>query len=115
MPAGLTAGISMSFSFLQQHKLLQILTTADVEFFQRGGDIPLHRVGRDVHVIGNLLISPSASRQHGSGKLCGSQVVGHIVTRLRVMNSAPSCGKTIGNVDNSLEIIGPLWFDDSLQ
>lgn len=109
MPAG------MGMISLLQHVLFQILVVLDVQLFQHLGNIALDGVGRNIHVVADLLVRPPAGRQHSRSKLRSSQIVRHVVPRLRVMNSTPSGREPISDGDDALEILREILLEYRLQ
>ena len=68
-----------------------------------------------IQMLGDLAIVPVAGSEHADGKLGGAEIVGDIVTGVGIVHAAPAPGKTIGDIDDALEIVGPLGFDDSFE
>jgi len=66
-------------------------------------------------VLGDLTIVPVAGSEHADGKFGGAEIVGDIVTGVWIVHAAPAPGKTIGDVDDALEIFGPFWLDDDFE
>ena len=114
-PQGQTCGHGEKPEKLPQHELLQILPVGDVELLHSGGEVPLHRVGGDAEVGGDLLVGPPSGGQHGDGELRGGEVIGHVVACLWVVDFSPPGGKAVGDGDDPLEILRPGGFDLGLQ
>ena len=66
-------------------------------------------------MLGDLAIVPVAGGEHADGKLGGAEIVGNIVTGVWIVHAAPAPGKTIGDIDDALEILRPLWLDDDFE
>lgn len=66
-------------------------------------------------MFSDLFVGPTTGRQHTNGKLCGGQVVGHIVAGHRVMHFAPSHRKAVGNINDALKILWPAGLNDGFQ
>jgi hypothetical protein len=66
-------------------------------------------------VVGDFLVGPAPCCQHGDGKFCGGKVVGHIFPGVWIMYFALPGGKTVGNGDDALEILRPVWFNHRFE
>lgn len=66
-------------------------------------------------MVGDLLVRPASRCQHGRGELGCGEVVCHFVARGGVVYASPSSRKTVGDVDDALEVFWPLWLDDRFQ
>ena len=98
-----------------QHEVFQVLPVLDAQGIHGVGNVPFYRIEGHAQVVGDLLIGPSPGRQHGSGELGGGKVVRHMVPCIGVVDLAPTGGKTVGNVNDPLEVLRPFRLDDRFQ
>ena len=100
---------------LKKHMIFERSTAFDAELAVGVGKMALDGVYGKIQMLGDLAIVPVAGGEHADGKLGGAEIVGDIVTGVWIVHAAPAPGKTIGDVDDALEIFGPLWLDDDFE
>lgn len=95
--------------------MFQIFTAFDTEFFIGIVKMMFDGVHRNAKMFGNFIGAPVACSEHTDGEFGGTEVVGDVVTGFRIVDATPTGGEAIGDIDDALEIVGPLGFDDGFK
>lgn len=90
--------------------VFEISASFDSEFAVGVGEVAFDGVHRNTKVLGDLVVAPVAGGEHTDGEFGGAEVVGDIVASFRIMDTTPTGGEAIGDIDDALEIVGPLGF-----
>lgn len=100
---------------LKKHVIFERSTPFDAELAVSVGKMALDSVHGEIEMLGDLDIVPVAGSEHADSKLGGAEIVGDIMAGVWIVHAAPAPGKTIGDIDDALEIFRPLWFDDDFE